>query len=69
MDDEDAFGLDKFCIVTEAFKIGLLSTIDIEMVRVGRGNYSQAEATPVADLPVLTSVTTQWENPETAMYS
>ena len=47
MDNECTTLFDEFCIMTETLKISLLSTIDIQMVGVGRGDNSHPRTKPM----------------------
>ena len=47
MDDERTARLDQFCIVTEAFEISLLGTIDVEVIRICRCDDAHPWAQPV----------------------
>ena len=47
MDNECTALFDEFCIMTETLKISLLSTIDIQMVGVGRGDNGHPRTQPM----------------------
>ena len=47
VEDECTAGLDEFGVVAETLKIGLLGTIDVEVVGVGGGNDAHPRAQPM----------------------
>ncbi len=47
MDNQSATRLDQFCVMAETLQVSLFGAIDIEMIRVGRGDNTHPRVEPM----------------------